>query len=67
MRIINIQVILKNIKKKGESENVVEYKQRGGGMRMNHTEKTIPVWKKYSLNVSEAAEESHHSVRTRKW
>ena len=23
---------------------------------MNHTEKTIPVWKKYSLNVSEAAE-----------
>ena len=25
-------------------------------MRMNHTEKTIPVWKKYSLNVSEAAE-----------
>ena len=23
-------------------------------MRMNHTEKTIPVWKKYSLNVSEA-------------
>ena len=20
---------------------------------MNHTEKTIPVWKKYSLNVSE--------------
>ncbi|MFQ7688365.1 MAG: excisionase, partial [Anaerobutyricum soehngenii] len=21
---------------------------------MNHTEKTIPVWKKYSLNVSEA-------------
>ena len=40
----------------GESENAVEYKQRGGGMRMNHTEKTIPVWKKYSLNVSEAAE-----------
>ena len=24
--------------------------------RMNHTEKTIPVWEKYSLNVSEAAE-----------
>lgn len=23
---------------------------------MNHTEKTIPVWEKYSLNVSEAAE-----------
>jgi len=23
---------------------------------MNYTEKTIPVWKKYSLNVSEAAE-----------
>ena len=23
---------------------------------MNHTEKTVPVWKKYSLNVSEAAE-----------
>ena len=23
---------------------------------MNHTERTIPVWKKYSLNVSEAAE-----------
>ena len=23
---------------------------------MNHTEKTIPVWKKYSLNISEAAE-----------
>ena len=23
---------------------------------MNHTEKTIPVWKKYSLNVSEAVE-----------
>ena len=23
---------------------------------MNHTEKTIPVWKKYSLNVFEAAE-----------
>lgn len=40
----------------GESENAVEYKQRGGEMRMNHTEKTIPVWKKYSLNVSEAAE-----------
>ena len=33
-----------------------EYKPRGGGMRMNHIEKTIPVWKKYSLNVSEAAE-----------
>ena len=41
---------------KGESENVVECKQRGGGLRMNHTEKTIPVWEKYSLNVSEAAE-----------
>ena len=40
----------------GESENTVEYKPRGGGMRMNHIEKTIPVWKKYSLNVSEAAE-----------
>ena len=40
----------------GESENAVEYKQREGGMRMNHTEKTIPVWEKYSLNVSEAAE-----------
>ena len=40
----------------GESENLVEYKPRGGGMRMNHTEKTVPVWKKYSLNVSEAAE-----------
>jgi hypothetical protein len=39
----------------GKSENVVRYKQRGG-MRMNHTEKAIPVWKKYSLNVSEAAE-----------
>ena len=25
-------------------------------MRMNHIEKTVPVWKKYSLNVSEAAE-----------
>ena len=25
-------------------------------MRMNHTEKTVPVWKKYSLNVSVAAE-----------
>ena len=23
---------------------------------MNHTEKIVPVWKKYSLNVSEAAE-----------
>ena len=23
---------------------------------MNHTEKTIPVWEKYSLNVSEATE-----------
>ncbi len=23
---------------------------------MNHTEKTIPVWKKYYLNVSESAE-----------
>ena len=23
---------------------------------VDHTEKTIPVWKKYSLNVSEAAE-----------
>ena len=40
----------------GESENAVEHKQRGGGLRMNHTEKTIPVWEKYSLNVSEAAE-----------
>ena len=38
------------------SKNAVEHKQRGGEMRMNHTEKTIPVWKKYSLNVSEAAE-----------
>ena len=39
-----------------KAKTLVEHKQREGGMRMNHTEKTIPVWKKYSLNVSEAAE-----------
>lgn len=35
---------------------VVRNKGAEGVDGMNHTEKTIPVWKKYSLNVFEAAE-----------